>query len=372
MLQSNDEQGPRRNWARRRYPHLTETPGREKRTQLILEAISNAETSACLVEIEGPCSNPTVQGHIIPKSRLDKIEQGGEVIVAELPPITYLPRIGEYQYQLTFRPVNPDVATTDWFSCHPHDRGIFQSAEQDEIDWQSSTKSIMKNLALFSYKAVLSAYARQDRNARIWENLAAAIDPGDPELLPQNALNMSRWERTDANRTKKAKDILEWMVRNQDYDHMTHIVVQTGPTPLLAANTFFHLAYNLAEDPAAYLGPIGHAPQFITAYPSPNGQTMIRSWITPNCPHLTILDADPNNAPERHVQAQALSILLLEQSEVIAISPRVWKAYGEVKQRVIREHFQKTVPYSESPIQSVEQYPEPQLLNLFNTTPLVI
>ena len=349
-----------------------ERPGREKRSQLFLDAISAVQTSACLVEINGPCPNPTIKGHIIPESRLEAISQGKEVIVAEFPPITHLPTIGDYHYQTPFRTVSASVATTDQFSCQPHDIGVFQSAEQNEMDWRSTHKTIMKNLALLDYKAVLSTYARQDRNARIWEQLTSVIDPGDPDLLPLNALNMARWERTDANRTKKAKDILEWMVRNQDYDHMTHIVVQTGPTPLLAANTFFHLAYNLAEDPAAYLGPIGHAPQFITAYPSPNGQTVIRSWITPNCPHLTILDADPNNAPERHVQAQALSILLLEQSEVIAISPRVWKGYGGVKQRVIREHFQKTVPYSESPIQSVEQYPEPQLLNLFNTTPLVI
>ena len=372
MTRSNDKRKPGLNRTTRRYSHLAERPGREKRTQLYLDAISAVQTSTCLVGINGPCHNPTVEGHIIPKSRLESISQGKEVIVAEFPPITHLPTIGDYHYQKPFRPVRTTIATTDRFSCQPHDIGVFQSAEQNEIDWRSDPKTIMKNLALLDYKAVLSTYARQDRNAKIWEQLASMNDPGDPNLLPQNALNMAGWERTYANRTKKVKDDLEWMLRHEDYEHMTHVIVQTGPNPLVAANTFFTLAYNLAEDPVHYLGPIGHAPQFITAYPSTHGQTVIRSWITPNCPHLTILNGDPSNAPERHVQAQALSILLLEQSEVIAISPRVWNGYGGVKQKVIREHFWKTVPYSQSPIQPVEQYPEPQTLNLFNTTPLVI
>ena len=356
----------------RHYPHLTPRPSQEQRIKLMYEAIRDAETRSCSIEVHGPCHNPPVQGHIIPEARLETISLDQHVIVAELPPITYLPNIGDYHYKTSFRPVRTTVATTDWFSCKPDDQHVFQEAEQEEINWMTSPDGdIMKRLALLAYKAVLSGFVRQDRNARIWGRLVDLIDHSNPELVPQNASNMAGWERTEANRTKEFKAFLEAMIKNRDYDHMTHIVVQTGREPLLAANTFFTLAYNLAEDPTDTTGPIGYVPQFITAYPSSYGQTVIRSWITPNCPHLTLVDLGPDKAPERHVQAQACSILLLQQSEVIAISPAVWEGYGHTKQHVIRDHFEKTVPYSPSPIQTVEEAPEPQLLNLFNTTPLV-
>ena len=330
----------------------------------------DAEPKAtCAVEIDYPCHLPAIKGHIIPKSRLKIISRNQRVIVAEAPPANDVQQIGWRTDKITFRPLSSRRTTTDEFSCNTHDIEPFQDVEQKEVDWRLDDGDIMRKLALLAYKATLPAYVRQDRSARIWERLTKAIDHDNPELLPGSAINMAKWERTQANRTGAVKSFLERMLRNQDFGHMTHIVTQAGSSPLLAACAFFTLGRRLVDEP---WGAIGHVPEFITAYPSSYGQTLIRSWITPEHPDLTILGLGPSDTRLRHQEAQAASILLLQQSDVIAISPAVWENYGPTKQRAIREHFEKTMPYSASPMQAVEELPNPQLLNLFNTTGLII
>ena len=330
------------------------------------------QKSSCAVEVDCPCYRPAIRGHIIPESRLKVISRNRRVIVGEAPPANDVQQIGRLTGNITFRPLSPKKATTDEFSCRTHDRETFREIEQQEVDWRLDDENIMRKLALLAYKATLPASVRQDRSARIWERLAKSIDHNNPELLAESAINMATWERTRANRTGTVKSFLERIISDQDFDHMTHIVTQTGSAPLLAACAFFTLGSRLVDEPTGSWGPIGHAPEFIAAYPSSYGQTVIRSWITPEHPSLTILGLGPSDAPLRHQEAQAASILLLQQSDVIAISPPVWEHYGPTKQQVIRGHFEKTVPYSASPIQAVEELPNPQLLNLFNTTGLII
>lgn len=355
----------------RSFQHLPIRPGQDERARLLQQALDDEQSTSCAVEIHGPCNCPTVQGHIIPEARLDLIKVGGKVIVSEPPPMFDVRQTGRRADTITFRPVSPRIATTDWFACGPDDRETFREIEQNEINWRRQQTDVMKKLALLAYKATLPTYVRQDRSARVWERLADIIDQTKPDLMPQDAWNMAAWERTRANRTKQVKDFLEEMLKNRDYDHMTHIIIQTGTKPLVAANTFLILSDNSGYSSDDPTGPARRVPQFITAYPASWGQTVIRSWITPYHPELTYLDMDPSKAPDRHAHAQASSILLLQQTEVIALSPSVWKGYGTAKRQTIREHFEKTVPYSPSPIQAVEEAPDPQLLNLFNTTPFV-
>ena len=201
----------------------------------------------------------------------------------------------------------------------------------------------------------------------MWEHLATITDSVRPELMAQNAVIMAEFERRQANLTRQIKGMLEQMINGDDYRHMTHIIIQTGSEPLAAANTFFTTSPFLRADLYE-----GQAPQFITAYPSTFGQTVIRSWITPGHPSLEYIYLGPENAQRRHIEAQAASALILQESEVIAISPDAWDNYGEAKQQSIRDFFRKNSPNFWSQFVPIYQFPEPQLINLFDTTPLVV
>ena len=350
--------------------NLPVEPGQEERERLLEEAFEATWTTECSVAIDGPCQQPIVQGHIVPEARLEAIsrELHGklQVIVAEPKPIHVSPTNDPTAFE-TFRPAPIAVATTDYFSCNPHDRETFNIIEQSQVNWLVCDDKLMERLALCAYKAVLPIYVRQDRNARFWEHVVKIADPDRPELIAENAATIAKNERLQANRTGQVKRMLEDMIRGDDFQHMTHIIIHTGSEPLVAANTFFTTSPFLRAD--LYEGQV---PQFITAYPSKYGQTVIRSWITPDHPELTFVDLDPKKAPERHAQAQAASALILQESEVLAISPDVWKNYGEAKRKAISEHFNRTTPYSASPVVRAYEFPDPQLINLFNTTPLVV
>ena len=340
-------------------------PGWEERGRLLEEAFKATWTTGCSVAIDGPCQRPIVQGHIIPESRLKAISRNGQVIVAEPRPIN-IETMDQYADQLTFRSVSTSVATTDFFSCQTDDSGTFQLIEQSEVDWFADDERLMEKLALCAYKAILPSYVRQDRNARMWEHLATMADPARPELMAHNAVMLALKERRQANVTGKVKGLIEEMIRVDDFRHMTHVIIHTGPDPLIAANTFFTTSPFLREDLFE-----GEVPQFITAYPSKCGQTVIRSWITPDHPSLTFIELDAEKSQSRHLEAQAASALILQESEVIAISPDAWEDYGEARQDSIRDHFHRTAPLAMSPVVPIYQFPEPQLINLFNTTPLV-
>ena len=346
--------------------NLERRPGWEERRRLMKEAFRATWTTRCSVEINGPCQRPLVQGHIIPEARLKLISRNGRVIVAEPMPID-ISTMDQRTAGETFRLVRTRVATTDFFSCQPDDQETFQLLEQEEVNWLAYDNRLMQNLALCAYKAILPSYVRQDRNARMWEHLAAITDPDKPELMAQSAVDMASFERRQANLTRKFKELLEEMIGGNDFQHMTHLIIHTGLEPLVAANTFFTKSPNLRADLYA-----GQAPEFITAYPSSYGQIVIRSWITPGHPRLEYIGLDPENSQRRHIEAQASSALILQESEVIAISPNVWNNYGGTKQKTIREFFHKNSPNLWSPFIPIYQFPEPQLINLFNTTPLVV
>ena len=177
-------------------------------------------------------------------------------------------------------------------------------------------------------------------------------------------------ERERANRSEWVKESLENIIRNRKFRNMTHIITHTGSMPLVAANAYFLRSHVLWDDFAGeYVR--SRAPQFITAYPASYGQIVIRSWITPDHPDLTVNILDPKEAENRHKEAVAASALLIQESEVIAISPKVWDDYGQAKPEAIEEHFRKTVPYSRYPIPTAIELPEPYLINMFNTTPLI-
>ena len=301
------------------------------------------------------------------ESRLKAISRNGQVIVAE-PRLINIETMGQYADQLTFRSVTTSVATTDFFSCQTHDSGTFQLSEQSEVLWVRRRREANGKAGPDSaYLAILPSYVRQDRNARMWEHLATMADPARPELMAHNAVMLALKERRQANVTGKVKGLNEEMIRVDDFRHMTHVIIHTGPDPLIAANTFFTTSPFLREDLFE-----GVVPLCITAYGSKCGQTVIRSWISPAHPSLTFIELDAEKSQSRHLEAQAASALILQESEVIAISPDAWEDYGESKQDSIRDHFHRTAPLAMSPVVPIYQSPSAtDLINLFNTTPLV-
>ena len=344
---------------------LERRPGWEERRRLMWEAFKATWNTRCGVEINGPCHLSLIRGHIIPESRLKVISRNGRVIVAEPMPID-ISTMDQHTAGKTFCLVRTGVATTDFFSCQPDDQETFKLLEQEEVYWSAYDDRLMEKLALCAYKAILPSYVRQERNARVWEHLVTITDPDRPELIAQSAVDMAGIERKQANLSRQFKGLLEEMIKCDDFQHMTHLIIHTGLEPLVAANTFFTKSPNLRAD----LYP-GQVPEFITAYPTSHGQTVIRSWITPGHPSLEYIGLDPENSQRRHLEAQAASALILQESEVIAISPDVWDNYGEAKQKTIRDFFHKNLPNLGSPFVPMYQFPEPQLINLFNTTPLV-
>ena len=221
---------------------------------------------------------------------------------------------------------------------------------------------------LLTYKALLPTYARQEWAAAAWDRLAdlpdSPIGPTDAKT-PQD---ISDDFRNLLHKTGMIKAKLEQWLRDAAYGNMVHVITQVRLEPIVAANGFFMRQGLMTADTNGDSLVSYRAPQCITAYPSSDGQWVIRSWITPGNSDVITRRISRSNVAERHKEAQVASILLLEECESIAIGPRTWREYGEVKRRTITDHFMMAMPYTSVPLLTVRQMPDPQLLNLFNTT----
>ncbi len=327
----------------------------------------------CLHGIDGLCDRPTVAGHIIPRSRLNLIAESGKVQVFE--PIPFTKRTGASR-EARVRPVPVGIATTEFYLCDYHEKRPFQEIEQADLCWEVSRPKLMRQLMLLAYKALLPTCARQEWASRAWTQLAELS--GDekthvPDAKSPGDIANDFQDRLSA--TTRMKRMLEQWLRDSAYENMAHYITQTGSQPIVASNAFFMRS---SVEVMEVNGPVAvsipalpyRAPQCITAYPSGSGQWVVRSWLTPDSSNLKIRRISRSNVWERYKEAVAASVLLLEEYEVIAVGPKAWREYGELKRETIWGHFEATTPYSGTPIVPFREMPAPQLLNLFNTTPI--
>ena len=345
----------------------------KQRQHLIDRAFEETNTSRCLQGIEGLCHSPPVAGHIIPHSRLNLIKEDNTVRVFE--PIPFSKMRGALR-ESPGRPVSPGIATTENFLCCYHEKRPFQEIEQSDLRWDISRQRLMRNLMLLTYKALLPTYAREEWTVAAWNRLAELTD--DTWSYPEAKAHPEAKTPQDVSddfqyllhQTAEIKTMLEQWLRDADYENMVHFITQTGLEPIVAANGFF-IPQGFIIAGANVGSQLSYrAPQCITAYPSTDGQWVIRSLITPGHSGVSIRRTSRSNVAERHKEAQMASILLLQECETIAIGPKVWRKYGNVKRQTITDHFLMAVPYASTPFLTVRQMSDPQLLNLFNTTPI--
>ena len=305
----------------------------EGRVEEITEALEWAldrVQPTCLFRTWGPCQGPIVDGHIVQEAKQKLFAENNQVRSFDDPPFRQSLEMRKRGKLVLPRLVRTGASTTTEFSCEYHDNVVFAVSEDADICISNLTQDISLALNLLAYKNACGHLAKTRRLAMAC-GLLLEIWPNDPVIAALAFYEHHRWIKAYDTHA-----IMEEVLPGRGTVNMLHEVTETGKRPIIAANGHYPLRNpSLGSNPERLVG--FWSPKFVTAYPTRTNQLVIISYIQspPTTKRPTVKRIGDGRPEDRHFNAVAASIALLEDCETITVSPSAWEDIPEVKRRAI-------------------------------------
>ena len=305
-------------------PDLPENQKRHIR-QVLTDKTKIDRYKECLAA--GEHKGAIVEGHLIPRSWLRKIDLDGKVIAFMTLPIalTQIPQL-----------VGIWVFNTGSFTCKEHEN-LFRPVDDPGVDL-----SDLRNLNLSVYKAIIATLWRQKLIFRAYESMLA--ETPDDEVF-QAYLNMYRQQAIGLEHYKREVERClnpqncRWC-NGRECKIVAHKVLHIRGEPILAVSDFtsgIRTKVNPMRRTVDYIANWG-----LTVLPTEKGHTVAlhyfreeRDIVEPTVEQLSRLQG-------RQLQAM-VSCLILDSLENIAISPAAWLKFGKRRQAMV-DRFRSEIP----------------------------
>jgi hypothetical protein len=288
--------------------------------------------SRCLEPSE-TCANPAIRAHSVQNSAvMDLLHRAGHVKV-----LTHDHHNAD-SYELIWRDVGRNLATTFEGFCSTHDAALFAP-----IDTQPLDLTDRQQLFLYGYRAVArELHALMEATARTQilyqQRIEARIDRGnEPEpagiLALEHGMNMYS--------TYEYKTVLDQAFLESDLEILSHEIVRLTPqAPAIAASVFFDLDTRRyqEEPPRAALNilPVSTAETVAIFSFTDADAKPVREYIG------DILGSNGD------YQKYLISRMLLLHAENFVVSPSLFDTWSEAKRTMIRDFSLKTTRFGAS------------------------
>ena len=318
----------------------------------------------CIFIDDGQCEGPIVDGHIVQEARQNLFAKKGKIMTFDQPPFPIAIELMERGKLNIPRPLSPGVATTERFTCERHDREVFAGIERRDVNINTLDDNLEQILSLMAYKGVCGYLAKKRKDYLAWER-TSAIHPHDPIV---NAVHFLAYHNL-----KKGMDMMYSMemAMNPRVDmNMIHEVTETGPKPIVAANSCYPLTNPVTSGTNERLTGFWTT-KVVTAYPTRTRQMVITSFLQQPATDrpVRVNRLGDNKSEERHFAAMVASASLIQECESITMSPEAWYSIPEHKRQAISTYYMACTPGMPKEIQQVSRPPF-EWLNLFGTSPL--
>ena len=318
----------------------------EGRTEEITEALEWALDRVqpiCLLRTWGPCQGPLVDGHIVQEAKQKLFAENNQVRTFDDPPFRQSLEMRKRGKLSLPRLVKTGPSTATAFSCKHHDNVVFAVSEDTGISTSSLGQDITLSLDLLAYKSACGHLAKTRRLAMAW-NMLLDLWPSprrhDPKIAAQEFYEHHRWIKAGDTHA-----LMEQVLPGTEPVNMLHEVTETGKKPTIAANGYYPVINpRIGSNPERLVG--FWSPKFVTAYPTRTNQLVIISYIQspPTTKRPTVKRIGDGRPEDRHFNAVAASIALLEDCETITMSPSAWEDIPEVKSRAIVSYYEVCRP----------------------------
>ena len=294
--------------------------------------LEEKEPRRCMFDLEGRCEKTPVNGHFIQEGLLKLIRDSNREVksfynlnaenLSEMSPF----------YGLS-NSISTKLAARRPFLCKVHEQS-FATVENPKPNWDNPL-----HLSTVSYRACLINSYIKEWFIKVWSELPFMWNQGDAQ----------------DQQLKLATPLLE-SIRNdligQKQEEIRHAVAYIECQPTFAATgviahppigSFF---YNEWEN---RIIPVSSSPIAITVLPQRGGQVALLSYKRDD-----FLDGqDLLNRLEysdHSISTGKLSKKIIEEMELIHISPVAWDAFGEIKQTTILNYWIDAMHSSENEV----------------------
>ena len=308
------------------------------------ELLKSSEPRRCMFDLDGHCNSDPVHGHFIQQGLLKLLQDDKAQVLSfyNLDARTWCElNVG---YALN-SPISPAKAATRQFLCSKHEK-YFWLVENPCPDWDDP-----EHRARLAYRACLI-----NRYTKEWFIQFSSKIPGLPvktDLWMQLAHTVSL-----ESATRK-------YLNHTDDDQLRHEIAYIKGRPAIAASgVILHpqIGTHLRDDYDDSVTPVRSSPIAITVLPAKrNEQVVMFSYTLSGLMEATHL-LDALEYQDGSIGTARLSKKLLEEMEMIHISPKAWASLGIAKQKFIIRYWWTCFGKSES-----ELAISSSRLNLFTT-----
>ena len=294
------------------------------------DSFKGSEPRRCMFDLEGQCNNDPVEGHFIQKGLLKLIQDSQKRVI-----LFYHLRAKNWEelgveYPLN-HPISPNQAATREFLCDEHEK-FFWAMENPAPEWDNS-----EHKAKLAYRAFLiNRYMKEwfiDLTSR-----PPYLSPVN-ESLKEQLLHAARLEAT-------IRDYLNGTNR----DRLRHTVARIPGRPIIAASgVIFHplLGSVLHDSRDGSVIPAPSSPIVITVLPTKKAQMAMFSYASDGVLNAKAL-LDALGYHDGFISTAKLSKKLLEEIELIQMSPRAWASLGKSRQEFIKRYVMYSFGTSET------------------------
>lgn len=303
--------------------------------ELLQEAARRTEFARCIVSIDGECNNPPIRAHFIQRALLRNIADEEDKVQQffHLRPESWDRWSEDRLVRISTR-----SAAQLRFACATHD-GIFHEFEMHGVDWKNP-----RHKTLLAHRALKASEFVSRRMLRLLEELIPTLDTYQEHEFFQN----SRLNLVDFLKFYEPLSLLvqESILRDR-YDNIRHRVIYIdakqsvgaiGVVPHPPQESFIYGEYGNAN----MVVPITSVPIAVTLLPDSGRQILLLSYNKNSLldvqNFLDILEYDNGS-----ISTGRLSKKLLEESELIVISPYAWNSFDNAVQHLILSYFRASI-----------------------------
>ena len=323
----------------------TQNPMADPHDNEFTEVLERSEPRRCMFDLKGRCSNDPVEGHFIQEGLLKLIQDSKRQVVS-----FYNYRAADWaeldvEYALN-HPVSPDEAAKCQFLCDDHEK-FFWLVENPSPNCDDS-----EHRAILVYRACL-----MNRYIKEWFIEFSSNFPFLSEVVVSQQEQLTGAIPLESATRKYLSGI--------DAGQLRHTVARIRGRPIVAASgLILHPPHGttIMDNWKHRMIPVRSSPIAITLLPLKGEQVAMFSYTfdgTMDAKHLL----DSLEYHNGSIGTARLSKKLLEEMEVIHISPKAWTSLGRPKREFITHYWKASFSTSESEIEV-----SPSHVNLFATS----
>ena len=308
------------------------------------DLFKRSEPKRCMFDLEGQCNNSPVDGHFIQRGLLKLIQDSKKQVISFYNlKATNWAELG-VEHALN-RPISPDEAAKCQFLCEDHEK-FFWLVEKPRPNWDDP-----EHRSRLVYRACL-----MNRYIKEWLIEFSSNIPFLSEVFVSQQKQLTGAIPLESATRKYLNGI--------DTGQLRHTVARIRGRPIVAASgLILHppLGTIIFDSRNRRIIPVRSTPIVITLLPSRGEQVAMFSYTLDG----TMDAKDLLDRLEYHkgsIGTARLSKKLLEEMEVIHISPKAWASLGRAKQEFITQYYETSFDTSESEINI-----SPSYVNLFAT-----